>query len=78
MLLAVGFEAPGVVCKECGWAGTDAAGSCPIDGGELERRDDVIERALELALMQSAEVLVVRHFGEELDEHGSVAAVLRF
>jgi peptide chain release factor subunit 1 len=77
LLLANGFEAPGVVCKQCGWAGTDA-GSCPADGGEVERRDNVIERAIELALVQSAEVLVVLHHEDELDEHGSVAAVLRF
>jgi peptide chain release factor subunit 1 len=77
LLIAPGFEAPGVVCKVCGWAGTDA-GSCPADGGQVERRDDVIERAIELALMQSSEVLVVRHHEDELDEHGSIAAVLRF
>ena len=77
LLFPSGFQAPGVVCRDCGWAGVDA-GSCPVDDGELERRDDVIERAIELALMQSAEVLVVRHHEDELDQHGSIAAVLRF
>jgi peptide chain release factor subunit 1 len=77
LLFSNGFGAPGVVCKECGWAGVDAA-QCPVDAGELERRDDIMERAIELALMQSAEVLPVRHHEDELDQHGSIAAMLRF
>ena len=49
-----------------------------MDGGNVERRDDIMERAIELALMQSAEVLQVRHHQEELDQNGSIAAMLRF
>jgi hypothetical protein len=56
--------------------GLSASG--PADGGELERRDDVVESAIELAIVQSAEVLVARHHGQELERHGGVGALLRF
>lgn len=78
LLIAENFEASGVYCRQCGWVGPDGVASCPVDGGELERRDDVIESAVELAIMQSAEVLVSRHHGDELRERGSIGALLRF
>lgn len=71
-----GFSVPGVVCTSCGWVGAEA-GSCPVDDGVLEQRDDVVESAVELALEQSAEVVVVRHHND-LGQRGSIGAVLRF
>ncbi|MBX5470785.1 MAG: hypothetical protein IRZ21_12930 [Thermoleophilaceae bacterium] len=76
LMLDPGFTAPGVACPQCGWTGTDAP-SCPVDGGEVERRDDIIEAAIQLAIVQSAEVIQMRHHAE-LDNRGSIAAVLRF
>ena len=46
-------------------------------GDELQHRDDVVESAMERALEQSAEVVVVRHH-DDLEAVGSIAAVLRF
>jgi peptide chain release factor subunit 1 len=40
--------------------------------------DDILERAVELAREQSAEVLFVRHDAEELARHGPIAALLRY
>jgi peptide subunit release factor 1 (eRF1) len=77
LLLAEGFSAPGSVCSSDGFVATQEGGTCPVDGGELVRRDDIVESAIELALGQSAEVLVVRHH-DDLDEHGSIGATLRF
>jgi hypothetical protein len=51
---------------------------CPVDGGELEERGDIAENAVELAILQSASVLRVRHHGERLESRGSIGAVLRF
>ena len=76
LLFEEGFSAPGVVCRSCGWIGAEA-GSCPVDDGQLESRDDVIESAVELALEQAAEVGVV-HKHDDLGTRGSIGAVLRF
>jgi peptide chain release factor subunit 1 len=78
LVLAEGVSEPGVTCPQCGWVGPDGESSCPLDGTALERRENVVESAVELALMQSADVLVARHHGDELRERGSIGAVLRF
>ncbi|MGH2979022.1 MAG: Vms1/Ankzf1 family peptidyl-tRNA hydrolase [Solirubrobacterales bacterium] len=46
-------------------------------GEELQHRDDVTESAIERALEQSAEVIVVRHH-PDLQALGSIGAVLRY
>ena len=78
LLLVDGLDAPGVFCRSCGWVGVESLASCPADGSELEHRDDVVESAIELAILQSADVLVARHHRDELEEQGGVGAVLRF
>jgi peptide chain release factor subunit 1 len=77
LLIDDGFDAAGVVCQSCGWIGGDGPERCPVDGGTLERRSDVTENAVELALAQSAEVLVVRD-QDDLEGQGGIGAVLRF
>jgi peptide chain release factor subunit 1 len=78
LLLDDTFSAPGVECPHCGWIGSDTGlTECPADGGELERRGDVGERAVERALMQDAEVVVL-HDRPDLRPHGGIGAVLRF
>lgn len=71
-----GFSAPGVLCKGCGWVGPEVS-ECPVDGGELEHRDNIVEPAIEKTLEQSAEVLVVRHH-DDLGTRGGIGSVLRF
>jgi peptide subunit release factor 1 (eRF1) len=46
----------------------------------VESRDDVVESAVELAMVQNADVLVVRDEDNqrELQSHGQIGAVLRF
>ena len=46
-------------------------------GGELQEREDVLEAAIERAVEQSAEVLVLRD-QPDLGPHGGVGALLRF
>jgi peptide chain release factor subunit 1 len=73
------FAAPGTTCPECGWLGPDGVRTCPVDGHELERLEDLTEAAIELTLQQSAEILAIRRRREELEERaGGVAALLRF
>jgi hypothetical protein len=52
------------------------ARSCPVDGTQLEERDDALEHAVEAALGQDAEVLTVET--PDLGPLGGIAALLRF
>jgi peptide chain release factor subunit 1 len=68
--------------RAAGWASANAdflsvePGESPT-GVELRKRDDVIESAIESALEQSAEVVVIRHH-RDLEALGSIGAVLRY
>ena len=75
LLLAEGWRAAGVACPQDGWLGV-AEPSCPLDGTATEQREDIVESAVEAALAQSAEVMVLRY--EDLSDHDSIAALLRF
>ena len=77
LLIQAGFSTPGAVCASCGLITARDGGSCPADGGQLVAREDIVETAIERALEQSAQVLVVRHH-DDLAELGSIGAVLRF
>lgn len=76
LLLDDGFSAPGLTCPTCGWLGTTADG-CPIDGASVEAVDDITERAVEVALMQSADVVFVREH-DDLGPLGGIAALQRY
>ncbi len=76
LLVAEGHRAPGVVCPTGHWLGVEGT-RCPVDGLRLERRTDVVEPAMEAAIAQSAEVVVVAHH-DDLAAHGSIGALLRF
>jgi peptide subunit release factor 1 (eRF1) len=78
LIVEDGFSAPGVECLRCGWIGPDATlEQCPADGDELEQREDIGEQAVERALMQDAEVMVLRD-RPDLGPHRGIGAVLRF
>jgi stalled ribosome rescue protein Dom34 len=51
--------------------------SCPADGTATEAYDDIVEEAVELAVSQSADVIITRHH-DDLEQMGGVGAVLRF
>ena len=72
------LSAPGSACPACGWLGPEGVERCPADETPLERLEDVVEPAIELALQQSAEVLPVRHRLQELRDRGGIGALLRF
>jgi peptide subunit release factor 1 (eRF1) len=76
LLYEPGLKASGIVCPRDRWMGVEGE-SCPIDGGPVERRANILEDAVQSALGQSAEVLPV---GEraELGPFGGIAATLRF
>ena len=77
LLIAEGFVAPGSLSSASGLLHSQESGTSPVDGSDLIPRADIVESAIEAALAQSADVLVVRHH-DDLAEHGSIGAVLRF
>ena len=70
------LEVGGVLCSRCGWLGADAQ-RCPVDGATVERRESIVEEAVQAAIAQSAEVLALRD-RPELGPMGAIAATLRF
>jgi peptide subunit release factor 1 (eRF1) len=77
LLLSNAFRAPGFACPSCGRLAADAR-PCPLDGASTEPTEDVVERAIELAQQENAEVLIVRHLHDRLAARGSSGALLRF
>ncbi|MEA2478301.1 MAG: hypothetical protein QOJ07_223 [Thermoleophilaceae bacterium] len=78
LLVNHGFAEAGSACSQCGSVYTSGVVKCPADGTPTERRDDVVESAIELALAQSAEVHVIRYHGTDIEPLGQIGAVLRF
>jgi peptide subunit release factor 1 (eRF1) len=78
LLVNYGFDPPGTQCPQCRALYQEDVARCPADDTPTERRDSIIEPAFERALAQSAEVIVVRYNGPEIEELGNIGAVLRF
>jgi peptide chain release factor subunit 1 len=75
LLVADRFRTEGYVSPQADFLSAEP-GRSPT-GEELQRRDDVVESAIERALEQSAEVIVVRHH-PDMQAFGSIGAVLRY
>ena len=80
LMVQQGYGARGYECPSCGWlvSEEEAPQSCPADGSALERRDDILESAVRLAVEQAAEVMHLSDDRPELRPLGEIAAVLRF
>ena len=79
LLLDEQFAAGGTTCPDCGWLGPESERTCPVDGRELTRLEDLTDTAIELSLQQSAEIMAIRHRRDEFEERaGGIAALLRF
>jgi peptide subunit release factor 1 (eRF1) len=80
LLLEPGFDRRGTRCQSCGLLMLEASGNggrCPADGGPLETLEHLREAAIEAALAQGAEVMVVRHH-PDLGPFQGIGAILRF
>jgi peptide subunit release factor 1 (eRF1) len=77
LLLAPAVERPGVVCPRCRWAEPEGRATCPVDGVEMRPHPNLAEWAVESAVEQVAEIVIVRHH-DELRETEGIAAVRRF
>ncbi len=76
LLVSEGFEAPGWRCPSCAWVGT-LGRRCPLCSSEMEQVDDVVEDAVEEALVQACRVSVCKD-NADLDVMGRIGALLRF
>jgi peptide subunit release factor 1 (eRF1) len=77
LLLAPDFDGRAQRCPTCGLLTIDANGRCPADSTELEEVEHLREAAVEAALGQDADVMVVRHH-PDLGPFQGVGALLRF
>ncbi len=78
LLLAPDFDGHGHRCPACGLLTVEVSdGRCPADGSELEDVEHLREAAVEAALAQDAEVMVVRHH-PDLGPFRGIGALLRF
>jgi len=77
LLIEERFQMPGTACPQCGSLWGEEVAKCPADETPTERRDDIVEPAVELAVAQSADVVIARHH-DDLEQMGGIGAVLRF
>jgi peptide chain release factor subunit 1 len=76
LLLSEGYEAPGWRCRSCSFIGPMGP-NCPVCGVPMDRVDDVVEEAVEEALIQSCRVAICNG-NADLDVLGQIGALLRY
>jgi peptide subunit release factor 1 (eRF1) len=77
LLYQEGLDRAGGRCPQCGLLSVETSASCPVDGAALARVDPLREAALESALEQDAEIVIVHHH-PDLGPLEGMAAILRF
>jgi peptide subunit release factor 1 (eRF1) len=78
LVVQEGFNAMGARCPKCGWLGVSAGAQCPADGTITEKVDNVVEAAVACAFGQDARVRYLPADDLDLEQKGSIAALLRF
>lgn len=76
LVVSAGFSAPGWRCTACGWIGR-VGRTCPTCGQEMLSVDDVVEEAVEEAVLQSCRVESCDG-NADLDVMGRIGAFLRY
>ena len=77
LLIEERFQMPGRVCPQCGSLLPENLAQCPADETPTDPCEDIVEEAVELAVSQSADVIIARHH-DDLEQMGGIGAVLRF
>ena len=77
LLLEPRFDGTAGRCPNCGLLVLLPATRCPADGSELEQVEHLGEAVVEAALVQDADVMVIRRH-LDLGRLGGIAALLRF
>jgi peptide chain release factor subunit 1 len=76
LLFQEGVEHPAWACPACGRVSV-SGGRCPLDGTEMERRDEGLDLAVHQVLAHGGQVLAVRR-RHDLEPVGGIGALLRF
>ena len=76
LLFQEGVEHSACVCPACGRVSVEG-GRCPLDGTEMEKRDEGLDLAVHRVLAHGGQVLALRH-RRDLDPVGGIGALLRF
>lgn len=76
LLVSAGYTEVGWVCGNCRWVGRRGR-TCPVCATEMDQVDDVIEQAIDEALVQSCRVETCVG-NADLDVLGSIGALLRY
>ena len=76
LLFEEGVEHPAFVCPACGRVSL-SGGRCPLDGTEMEQRDEGLDLAVHQVLAHGGQVLALRH-RQDLEPVGGIGALLRF
>ena len=75
LLFREGAQREAWQCPRCGRAAVEA-GQCPLDGAELERRDDGLDLAIRHTLANGGRAVAIN--GPDLDPVEGIGALLRF
>lgn len=80
LVIAKDYKVEGMVCQNCGFATTQQVDCCMECGGCVMKVENLIEKATEMGLKQSAIVEVVKDEKDRqrLIEYGGIGAFLRF
>jgi peptide subunit release factor 1 (eRF1) len=78
LVISWGFAAAGGRCPQCGLLSSSGEGTCPADGMPLVAVADLREAAVEQAVLQDAEVLVLQDPPPGREPSGGIGALLRF
>jgi peptide chain release factor subunit 1 len=76
LLFQEGAEQPAYVCPACGRVSVSGA-RCPLDGTEMEKREEGLDLAVHRVLAHGGQVLALRH-RQDLEPVGGIGALLRF
>jgi peptide subunit release factor 1 (eRF1) len=76
LILKNDLTVPGYVCPKCGYMSVEES-ECPIDQIAMTPTPDILEEAVESAILQNCQIEHVME-SQELDNVGGIGAILRF
>lgn len=76
LILKDDLSVPGSICPTCGYMSTEES-ECPHDSIQMDFTPDVLEEAIESAIIQNCRIEHVTE-SQELDNVGGIGAILRF